>query len=119
MGAIVKGIDLDLLLEDLALTKQRVSELEDNQETIVEFLTKTFPKKAGQLKRILQNTEEKKKPAKSKASYSSFGQEDDGLTTEVAIRQCLAAKSVSDDPVLSKVGISWSEKPEISAGLRG
>jgi len=36
-------------LEDVAYLKRRVSELEDNQETIVKFLTKNFPKKANQL----------------------------------------------------------------------
>lgn len=108
-------------LEDVAYLKRRVSELEDNQETIVMFLTKNFPKKANQLKKILQVTEEKKKPAKSKASYSSFGQENEGLSTEEAVMLCLAAKPVTSnsDPILSKVGISRSDKPEIPAGLRG
>lgn len=39
MSAIVKGIDLDLLLEDLAATKKRVSELEDRLDRYDELYT--------------------------------------------------------------------------------
>jgi rRNA methylase len=114
---IINGIDLDLLLEDLAYTKRRVSELEDNQETIVKFLRARFPKYGNQLKRLLQDNE---KPKKSSKSSTIFGQEDSGLTTEEAIAQCRMSKTVSTDPILTKIVIRGpKEKPVASANLRG
>jgi len=113
-------MDLDLLLEDLAYTKKRVYELEETQEKLIKFLKARFPKFDNQLKKLLQDPEEQKRRSRPKNAYSSFGQEEEGLSTEDAIAQCLTAKSVSVDPVLKKVGICWKEvKPEIPASLRG
>jgi hypothetical protein len=39
MSTVVEGIDLDLLLEDLAYTKRRVSQLEDKLEAFESTLT--------------------------------------------------------------------------------
>lgn len=117
---IVSGIDLDLLLEDNARLTKRVSELEDTQEKLIKFMRARFPKYGNQLKKLLPEPEEQKRKAKPKNSYSSLGQEDDGLSTENAIRQCFSAKNVSVDPVYEKVGIvSTREKPVIPASLRG
>ena len=117
---IVKGIDLDLILEDLAYTKQRVSELEDNQATILRFLDRNFPRKSDTIKRILRRKAESRKPVAPKNAYSALGQDDGGLTTEEAVRRCLISKPVSSDPILNKVGISGSrDKTRIPAGLRG
>ncbi|MFZ2499569.1 hypothetical protein [Methanosarcina sp.] len=114
---IVEGIDLDLLLEDLAYTKQRLSKLEDDQETIVKFLRARFPKMANQLKRLLREHEDSKKPSKV---TTTFMQEDEGLTTYKAIAQCISARPVSVDPVLSKVCIQSSQKmPEALKMSRG
>lgn len=117
---LVNGIDLELLLEDLAYTKRRVSELEDNQETIVKFLSRSFPKKANQLKRILPAPEEQKSRTEPKNAYSVFGQEDDGLTTTRAISRCFASKPVSSDPINFNSGISWPKvKHGVPESLRG
>lgn len=117
MSAIVEGIDLDLILDDLAHTKKRVAELEDNQEYLVKFLRRAFPKKANQLTRLLREPGTGKKTAKP---TTAFMQEDEGLSTENAVAQCLLAKPVSSDPILSKVGIeSTREKFELSDCLRG
>jgi len=124
MSAVVKGIDLDLLLEDLALTKRRISELEDNQkvimsnqEVITDFLVKSFPKKGRQLRKLLRDVG----PTKEKVSLVSvFGQADDGLSDRDAIIQCMIAQPVSNDSIDHRAGISFpKKKPEISAKLRG
>ncbi|AKB37382.1 hypothetical protein MSSAC_2792 [Methanosarcina siciliae C2J] len=117
MSTIVEGIDLDLLLEDQARLTKRVAELEDNQETIVRFLRRAFPKKANQLKKLLKEPETVKKIPKAK---TALGQEDDELTTKGAIMRCFTAKPVSNDPIIQNSGISWPKKrPEISEGLGG
>jgi tRNA C32,U32 (ribose-2'-O)-methylase TrmJ len=114
----VNGIDLDLILEDLAYTKKRVSELEDNQVTILTFLDRNFPRKSDKIKRILRKKEERE-TVKPKAC-SAFGQEDTGLTTEEAVRRCFVSKPVSSDPILKEVGISGTkDKVRIPASLRG
>lgn len=113
---LVNGIDLDLLLEELAYTKRRVSELEDDQETIVKFLRARFPKMANQLKRLLKEQDVKQKSVKS---TTPFNQEDGELTTSRAIAQCVLAKHVKVDPILRKSGIGSQDKSAIPASLRG
>lgn len=113
---LTNGIDLDLLLEDQAHLTKRVAELEDNQETIVKFLRRSFPKKVNQLTRLLNEPDVKK----STKATSAFMQEDDGLSTDDAIMQCMMATPCSFDPALSKVGIESSrEKFVVSDCLRG
>ncbi|MEN6290682.1 MAG: hypothetical protein ABFD07_01525 [Methanobacterium sp.] len=117
---IVNGIDLDLLLEDLAYTKRRVAELEDNQEIIIKFMRARFPKHGNQLKKLLHNPEGHKSKSKPNNSYSSFGQEDNVLSIGNAIKQHFSAKNVSVDPILKNVGIVGTrEKPAIPESLRG
>ena len=116
---LVNGIDLDLLLEDNARLTKRVAELEEIQEKLIKFMKARFPKYGNQLKKLLPEPEETKKKDKPKNSYSSFSQEDVGLSTETAIRQCFSAKNVSVDPVYEKVGIVGTKgKPVIPASLR-
>lgn len=116
----VNGIDLDLLLEDQARLTKRVAELEDNQVTILTFLDRNFPRKSDKIKRILRRNEESRKPTKPRTAYTALGQDDEGLTTEEAVRRCFVSKPVFLDPILKEVGISGKEeKPKISTSLRG
>jgi len=117
MTAIVKGVDLDLLLEDLALTKRRVTELEDTQDLIINFLRSKHPGDAGKLKKLLKGYKEA--TPKKNANNSVFGQADDGLTTEQAIKNCFYAKPVSVDPISQVKPVFSKESSGISAGLRG
>lgn len=116
---IIDGIDLDLLLEDNARLTKRVAELEDNQEKLIKFMAARFPKHGNQLKKLLSDQEEQKRKSKPKNTYSSFGQEDDGISTEDAIKMCFSAKPISVDPVLQKVGIVSKTETAIPASLRG
>lgn len=103
-------------LLDIAYLKRRVTDLEDDQETIVKFLRARFPKMANQLKRLLKEQDVKQKAVKS---ATAFNQEDGELTTSRAIAQCFVAKPVKVDPILSKVGIGSQDKSAVPASLRG
>jgi len=114
---VVNGIDLDLLLEDQARLTKRVSELEDNQETIVRFLRGKFPMLSNQLKKLLREQEPTKKHTKLK---TAFAQEDDELSTNDAIIRCKMARNVNVDPILKSVGISGTNQSSvIPERLRG
>jgi hypothetical protein len=106
---LVNGIDLDLLIEDLAYTKRRVTQLEDNQKTIIKFLMARFSQKANKIKRLLGDPKESKK-----MKVTVFGQDiDKDLTTDEAILQCMLSVSVEEDPILKKVKVQANKNQPI------
>jgi hypothetical protein len=94
---IVGGIDLNLLLEDLARLTKRVAELETDKDRLVRYIRGKFPKDSNRLTKLL-NTESTniKKPS---SELNVFGQEDTGMTTEQAISQMFSATPAIIDPI--------------------
>ena len=94
---VIAGIDLNLLLEDLARLTKRVAELETDKDKLVRYIRGKFPKDANRLTKLL-NTESNivQRP---NSELSIFGQEDSGLTTEQAISQIFNATPVTVDPI--------------------
>jgi hypothetical protein len=111
---LTNEVDLDLLLVDLAYAKQRISQLEDDQEKIVRFLRVRYPKFANRLTKLLREQNE----PKMKVKTTALGQEDTGLTTEQAISNCLFSIPVTSN-ILKEVGITGTRnKPVIPESLR-
>ncbi|MDD4805116.1 MAG: hypothetical protein PHN69_08315 [Candidatus Pacebacteria bacterium] len=104
---IIAGIDLNLLLEDLARLTKRVAELESDKDKLIRFIRGKFPKDSNRLTKLL-NTESTnyKKPS---SELSIFGQEDVGMTTEQAISEMFNATPAIVDP-LSKMSPIFSEQ---------
>lgn len=67
MSSIVNGIDLDLLLEDLALTKRRVSTLEDEIAVLKSSI------EAVQVQRITKSKPFFEDPINTLVGIQSFG----------------------------------------------
>ena len=104
---VVAGVDLDMLLEDLARLTKRVAELESDKNRLVRFIRGKFPKDASKLTKLLNmESTNNKKPS---SDLSIFGQEDDGMTTEQAISQMFNATPATVDP-LSKISPVFSEQ---------
>lgn len=103
-------------LLDIAYLKRRVTDLEDDQETIVRFIRARFPKAGHQLNRLLKEPDVKQMPVRS---TTPFNQDSGDLTTSKAIAQCFVAKPVKVDPILSKSGIGSRKTSAIPASLRG
>ncbi len=101
------GVDLDLLLLDLARLTKRVSELENDKDRLVRFIRGKFPRDASKLTKLLNmESTNYKKP---KSELNIFGQEDDGMTTEQAISQMFNATPAIVDPI-SKISPIFSEQ---------
>jgi len=104
---IVAGIDLNLLLEDLARLTKRVSELESDKDSLVRFIRRKFPKDSNRLTKLL-NTESTNY-AKPNSDLSIFGQEDSGMTTGQAILRVSNATPAIVDPI-SKISPVFSDQ---------
>lgn len=106
-SSIVGGIDLNLLLENLARLTKRVAELENDKDRLVRFIRGKFPKDSNRLTKLLNiESTNSKKPS---SELNVFGQEDDGMTTEQAISQIFNATPAIVDP-LSKISPVFSEQ---------
>lgn len=94
-GSIIGGVDVNLLLEDVAALTKRVAELEDDKDALFRILRRKFH---GD-KDIAKLLNPKSPNVKLNSSgYSVFGQEDD-LTTERAIEELFSAQPVKVDPL--------------------
>lgn len=100
-------VDLDLLLEDIAMLTKRVAVLEDTNETLVRILKGKFPKDSNKLTKLLNGKDTYITELSSE--YSIFGQEDAEMTTKQAINQCFSATPITVDPV-SKIPPIFSEQ---------
>lgn len=107
LGVVNNGIDVEMLLVELAETKQRVSKLEDENFFLMKFLKARFPRHAGKLSKLIYAKEENSRD--TLVDMSIFGQDDSEITTDEAIRNCLNATPVTVDPVIKKVGIFSKE----------
>ncbi len=104
---IIAGIDLNLLLEDLARLTKRVAELESEKDKLVRYIRGKFPKDSNRLTKLLNTESTNYKKLSSELNI--FGQEDDGMTTEQAISEMFSATPAIVDPI-SKISSVFSEQ---------
>jgi hypothetical protein len=110
-NTMVGGIDVNLLLEDLAKLTKRVAELENANETLIRFIRGKFPRDSNKLTKLLNAKSDISITTKLSSEFSVFGQEDSEITTEQAISRCLSAVPVSVDPI-STIPPVFSEQKE-------
>lgn len=125
----VNGIDLDLLLEDLAQTKRRLSVLEKTQDSLLVFVIEKLPsKEVLRLEKFFLNTfkDDEELPDDALTILNvirSFSTASYHKETKQAVRDCFNAipnlnSSACSDPIFKEVGIAGPKKsPKISASL--
>lgn len=128
MPTMVDGIDLDMLLEDLACTKRRLWKVEIQQDCIIGFLKAVLSKDdAEMLDAYLQNElsdEPVEIPLESRAMLAALHVlviAARKYSDQQAIRNCWGAKPCrgDEDPINSLAGVSSRLKPEIPRKYRG
>lgn len=87
-SAIVCGIDLNLILEDMARLTRRVAELENQLEMISKHGKRTRDHN------VVNNNKDT-----IDSNVSVFGQGDKDMTDEQAIMECMLATPVTSDPL--------------------